>query len=124
MTAPTLPLAQREGFHAPGIEIFEHYARLTERVQSADLVLTGEGALDAQTLMGKGVGEVARRCTELNVPCIGLAGVVPEPEKALEKFRATFALTPDLTDTESAFREPAVWLERLAGKVATQWPMV
>ena len=108
----------------PGIEIFERYARLTERVQSADLVLTGEGALDAQTLMGKGVGEVARRCNELNVPCIGLAGVVPEPEKAREKFRATFALTPDLTDTENAFREPGAWLERLAGKVATKWPLV
>lgn len=108
----------------PGIEIFERYAKLTERVQSAQLVLTGEGALDAQTLMGKGVGEVARRCNELNVPCIGLAGVVPEPEKALEKFQATFALTPELTSPENAFREPALWLERLAAKVATKWPVV
>lgn len=104
-----------------GIEIFERYAGLNERVRRAQLVLTGEGALDAQTLMGKGVGEIARLCHELNVPCLGLAGVVPEPEKAAEKFRATYAITPHLTETENALREPALWLERLAAKVASEW---
>jgi glycerate kinase len=105
----------------PGIEIFECHARLAERVKSAQLVITGEGALDAQTLMGKGVGEIANVCQRLGVPCIGMAGVVPEPEKAKEKFKATHALTPDLTDKESALREPELWLERLAAKVATKW---
>jgi glycerate kinase len=105
----------------PGIEIFERYAKLTERVRSAQLVLTGEGALDAQTLMGKGVGEVASLCRQEGVPCLGLAGVVPEPEKAREKFQAAYALTPGLTDKESALREPAVWLERLAARVAAEW---
>ena len=102
----------------PGIEIFARHARLADRVKSAQLVITGEGALDAQTLMGKGVGEIANVCQKLGVPSIGLAGVVPEPEKAREKFKAVYALTPDLTDKESAMREPGVWLERLAEKVA------
>lgn len=106
----------------PGIDIFERHARLAERVKSAQLVITGEGALDAQTLMGKGVGEIANVCQKLGVPCIGMAGVVPEPEKAKEKFMATHALTPDLTDKESALREPELWLERLAAKVAKEWP--
>ena len=105
----------------PGIDIFERHAKLADRVKSAQLVITGEGALDAQTLMGKGVGEIANVCQKLCVPCIGLAGVVPEPEKAKEKFKATHALTPDLTDKESALREPALWLERLAAKVAGEW---
>jgi glycerate kinase len=105
----------------PGIDIFERHAKLAERVKSAQLVVTGEGALDAQTLMGKGVGEVANICQKLGVPCLGMAGVVPEPEKAKEKFKATHALTPDLTDKESALREPEMWLERLAAKVAGGW---
>jgi glycerate kinase len=105
----------------PGIEIFERYARLNDRVKSAQLVLTGEGALDAQTLMGKGVGEIANVCQKLRVPCVGLAGIVPEPDKAKEKFKAAYALTPGLTDKESALREPAMWLERLAAKVAAEW---
>jgi glycerate kinase len=108
----------------PGIEIFARHARLADRVKSAQLVITGEGALDAQTLMGKGVGEIANVCQKFGVPSIGLAGVVPEPEKAREKFKAVYALTPDLTDKESALREPALWLERLAAKVAGEWPEV
>ncbi len=36
----------------------------------------GEGAIDRSTLMGKGVGQIARRCRELKIPCIGLAGMV------------------------------------------------
>lgn len=107
----------------PGIDIFARHARLVERVKSAQLVITGEGALDAQTLMGKGVGEIAKVCQKLGVPCLGFAGAVPEPEKAKKKFKATYALTPDLTDKESALREPAVWLERLAAKVAGEWPL-
>ena len=105
----------------PGIDIFERYARLNDRVRSAQLVLTGEGALDAQTLMGKGVGEIANVCQKLRVPCVGLAGIVPEPEKAKEKFLAAHALTPGMTDKESALREPELWLERLAAKVAKEW---
>jgi glycerate kinase len=105
----------------PGIDIFERHAKLAERVRSAQLVLTGEGALDAQTLMGKGVGEVASLCRRAGVPCLGLAGMVPEPEKAREKFTAAYALTPGLTDKDSALREPALWLERLAAKVAAEW---
>jgi glycerate kinase len=105
----------------PGIDIFERHAKLHDRVNAAQLVLTGEGALDAQTLMGKGVGEIANVCQKAGVPCVGLAGIVPEPEKANEKFRAAYALTPTLTDKESALREPALWLERLTAKVAADW---
>ena len=105
----------------PGIDIFERHSSLADRVKNSQLVLTGEGALDEQTLMGKGVGEIANVCRRHAVPCIGLAGVVPEPEKAKAKFTATYALTPSFTDKDSAMREPAVWLERLAAKAAQAW---
>lgn len=105
----------------PGIDIFERHARLSDRVQQSQLVITGEGALDAQTLMGKGVGEIANVCQKHRVPCLGLAGVVPNPEQAKTKFSATWALTPRFTDQESAMREPALWLERLAAKAAQEW---
>lgn len=105
----------------PGIDIFERHAHLSDRVKSSQLVITGEGALDEQTLMGKGVGEIANVCQQHAVPCIGLAGIVPEPEKAKAKFAATHALTPDFTDKESALRDSALWLERLATKAAQTW---
>lgn len=105
----------------PGIDIFERHARLSGRIRQSQLVLTGEGALDAQTLMGKGVGEIANICQRHGVPCLGLAGFVPDPEQAKAKFAGTWALTPHFTDKESAMREPGLWLERLAAKAAQEW---
>ena len=60
----------------PGFDLFARQAALERRLRAADLVVTGEGAIDRSTLMGKGVGQIARRCRELKIPCIGLAGMV------------------------------------------------
>ena len=105
----------------PGIEIFEQHAKLNERVRAAQLVLTGEGEIDDQTLMGKGVGEIANICRALSIDCVALAGVMSVLEQANTKFTAMYALSPGLVDKQTALREPTVWLERLTTKVATEW---
>lgn len=105
----------------PGFALFAQAAGLEERLRGAELVLTGEGAIDASTLMGKGTGEIANLCRRLNVPCVGLAGVVPDAARAREKFAATHALTPEFTTVDQAMSEPALWLERLAAKAAREW---
>ena len=51
---------------------------LAEKMRGADLVITGEGKLDEQSLRGKAVAEVARLASELGVPCIAIAGQVDE----------------------------------------------
>ncbi|MFD1957224.1 glycerate kinase [Paenibacillus thailandensis] len=59
-----------------GIDVVAACCRLREKLQGADLVLTGEGAIDGQTAGGKaplGVAEEARR---LGIPVIALAGSV------------------------------------------------
>jgi glycerate kinase len=105
----------------PGFNLFARFAKLEERLKSAQLVITGEGALDAQTLMGKGVGQIAGLCQRLNIPCFGLAGVVSDPQQAKQKFTSAYALTSEFTTKESALSEPALWLERLAAKAASDW---
>ncbi|MBI3848942.1 MAG: glycerate kinase [Verrucomicrobia bacterium] len=104
-----------------GFDLFVRTARLQTRLRSADLVITGEGAIDKSTLMGKGVGEIARRCQQLNVPCIGLAGVVNDSRSMQGRFTMTFGLT-ELTAAAQAKTKPAYWLEQLAMRVAHQWP--
>ena len=101
----------------PGFDVFARQAGLARRVRAADLVITGEGAIDASTLMGKGVGQVARRCRELGLPCIGLAGVVGDGRGIAEYFSRTHALT-ELTTVKQAKAKPAHWLERLARRAA------
>jgi glycerate 2-kinase len=49
-----------------------------------DLVVTGEGTVDATTTRGKAPGEVARRCREAAVRCVVFGGRVVEPVHAVE----------------------------------------
>lgn len=105
---------------ARGFDVFGQVARLQDRIAAADLVLTGEGALDRSSLMGKGVGEVARLCRELGVRCVALAGVVPEPAQVQSLFAAAYALAPELTTPQQAMEQAGLWLERLAFQVGCQ----
>lgn len=97
----------------PGFELVARHAGLPELIRAADLVITGEGALDRQTLMGKGVGEIALLCQRADKPCLGLAGFVENPNRAAKLFTHTAALV-ELTSRKKALAEPARWLERLA----------
>lgn len=105
---------------ARGFEVFAHLAGLRDRITGSDLVLTGEGALDRSSLMGKGVGEVARLCRELAVGCVALAGLIPEPEQVHGLFSSVHAMVPGLATPHQAMQQPGLWLERLAFQVARQ----
>ena len=107
----------------PGFKIFAQAAKLRERLRGVDLVITGEGSLDAQTLMGKGVGEIALLCRTLELPCIGLAGHVPDSKKAKRLFHDVRALT-EVTSLEEAKARPAKWLKQIAAMAATDWSQV
>ncbi|MEI7521327.1 MAG: glycerate kinase [Thermoleophilia bacterium] len=60
-----------------------HAAGLAAALQRADLCITGEGRLDAQTRTGKAPAAVAAACASVGVPCVGLFGQVDvSPEVA------------------------------------------
>lgn len=61
-----------------GIDFFLETTRFDDDLQKADLVITGEGSIDLQTLDGKAPFGVAKRAKEKNIPVIGLAGKLPE----------------------------------------------
>lgn len=60
-----------------GIDFFLSITSFDEALQKADLVITGEGSIDAQTLQGKGPYGIALKAKEKNIPVIGIAGKVP-----------------------------------------------
>jgi len=101
----------------PGFELFAQLANLAARIQNADLVLTGEGAIDEQTLMGKGVGELAALCRRLNKPCFGLAGVVTDEQKARQLFTNVQSMAA-VTSVDEAKADAAKWLEEIARRAA------
>jgi glycerate 2-kinase len=102
----------------PGFELFAAEAGLEARLKGADLVITGEGSIDASTAMGKGVGRIGQWCRELGVPCIALGGRVAL-EHLKSPFTRTYALL-DLTTVNEAEGHAATWLERLSHSVAAK----
>ncbi|EHM46527.1 glycerate kinase [Hafnia alvei] len=58
----------------PGIEIVTEALKLADAVQGADLVITGEGRIDSQTVHGKTPVGVARVAKRYDIPVIAIAG--------------------------------------------------
>ena len=58
----------------PGIEIVVKAAGLEQAIEGADLVITGEGRIDSQTIHGKTPIGVARAAKRFGTPVIGIAG--------------------------------------------------
>jgi glycerate kinase len=59
-----------------GFDLVADHVELAERMERADLVITGEGLLDDQSFEGKTVGGVLDMAAELGVPVVVLAGDV------------------------------------------------
>jgi glycerate kinase len=59
---------------AIGIELVFELVRFEQRLEGCDLVLTGEGKLDVQSLRGKVVAGVARKVCSRGVPAVAIVG--------------------------------------------------
>ena len=57
-----------------GADLFLDLAEFDASATASDLVITGEGRLDKQTLMGKAPAAIAARCTRIGVPLVAVVG--------------------------------------------------
>lgn len=72
-------------------------------LNGTDLVITGEGHADAQTLMGKLPERILRRSQLQNIPVWLIAGRVSQSKKLLsEGFQRVYSITPECMPTEKA----------------------
>ncbi len=99
-----------------GIDHFLTITAFDEALQKADLVITGEGSIDAQTVHGKGPYGVALRAKEKNIPVIGLAGKVPlKASMQLQKyFNALLAINNEPFELTTAIKNTRENLIRTA----------
>ncbi|MGL4315948.1 MAG: glycerate kinase [Pseudomonas sp.] len=109
----------------PGVELVAELNGLEQAIIGADLVITGEGRLDAQTLHGKtplGVARIARRH---GVPVIALAGSLGDGYQALygEGIEAAFSLVPGPLDLPQALASAAILLEQRSRDIARLWQL-
>lgn len=87
----------------PGFDLVAGALGLRERVEQADLVVTGEGCFDASSLQGKGPTGVATLCTELGKPCVLLAGRIEATTQG--RFAHAEQVTPAGTPMDVATRQ-------------------
>jgi glycerate kinase len=106
-----------------GAEVVLAALRLSRQVALADVVVTGEGSFDWQTLRGKAPVGVARLARAAGVPCVVLAGQVEvgRREAAAAGVDATYAVADLAGSVDEALAEPAGWLAELAAQVAGEW---
>ena len=104
----------------PGIELIMDATYFPERLANADLVITGEGRIDAQTAFGKTALGVARRASAAGVPCIAVGGgVEPEGIEALAAVGAVAVSVAERPQTvEAAMAAGAAPLERCGERIA------
>jgi glycerate kinase len=106
-----------------GVEVVAELVGLDDAVKGADLVITGEGRFDAQTLRGKTPFGVARIARQHGVPVIVLAGTLGEGYQALYEhgIDAAFALASGPMTLEQACAEAPRLLRERASDVARVW---
>ncbi len=100
----------------PGVDVVAEVVRLGERLEGADLVITGEGRLDGQTRYGKTVAGVARLAASVGAPVIVVPGALgPGWEWALN---VAAAVEPVVGGQAIALPKPSAAAESLSGTVA------
>lgn len=89
-----------------------------ERVKAADLVITGEGRLDSQSLQGKAAMAVARRAAAAGVPCVALVGSVGEgAERALQHGLTDYRVIGPGLAAEESIRRTGELLDNAAAEL-------
>jgi len=77
----------------PGVDIIIEAMGLVNYLKNADLILTGEGKVDSQTMFGKTVAGVAREAKQFNVPVIVVAGAIEGAGEELYQHGVTALLS-------------------------------
>jgi glycerate kinase len=94
-----------------------------ELVKDADLVITGEGRLDHQTLYGKTPLGVAKRAKRYGVPVVAMAGALIADVAQLKSLGidAAFSICPRPMSLAEAMLETAENLKRAAHSIMSTW---
>jgi glycerate kinase len=102
----------------PGFDLVASAVGLRRLVAAVDLVITGEGRLDSQTLEGKGPAGVAAIAREFRKPVLAFAGSVESSDGVFECFDGVIPIVDEPVSLEDAMRRGAEFLERAAVRTA------
>ena len=88
-----------------GADLLLDICQFKEKLKDADLIITGEGRIDHQSLMGKIPGKILEAGLEQGIPVIAIAGCVEDEELLKEAgFHGVYATKPEEMPLEEAMK--------------------
>ena len=107
----------------PGIELILDLIDFDAKVAGADLVVTGEGSLDEQSLAGKAPVGVARAAAKAGVPVIAVAGRLQLSQQRLQDagISAAYPLSDLEPDPDRSIANASTLLRQLGTHIAKDW---
>jgi len=102
-----------------GINYFLEATGFEKELKKADMVITGEGSIDKQTLQGKGPFGVAKRAKELSLPVIAFAGrvAIAPDQSSRQYFDRLIPINENMDDMELAMKNTYMNLEKAAERL-------
>ncbi len=94
-----------------GFDLVAEITGLRDRIAAADVVITGEGKLDAQTLHGKGPMGVAEMAKALGKRVIGIGGIIDNSDQLSLKFDGLWEVKPEEMPVKEAIARAGELLE-------------
>lgn len=89
----------------PGIDLLLDLTDFDKLIEGADLIITGEGKSDRQTMMGKVPSGILKRARRQGIPVILVSGSIEDADILNQAgFRAAFSITPAPMSLEEAMR--------------------
>ncbi len=106
-----------------GIELLLEVVNFEQMLQTAELVITGEGSFDNQSLYGKVVEGVSKMAKRAGVPVVVLSGAVLVDTETYQKagITAAFSINTRPLALEEAKKNAAANLEQVAAGLASLW---
>ena len=106
-----------------GVDVVLDLVDLDSALAGADLVVTGEGALDEQTLAGKAVTGVARRARAHGIPVVAVCGrrALDDAGLAALGVHTAYPLSDLEPDPERSVADAAALLRRTGQRIAREW---
>jgi glycerate 2-kinase len=107
----------------PGIELILDLIDFDRRIAGADLVVTGEGSLDDQSLAGKAPVGVARAAARGGIPVVAVAGRLQLSPSQLREagISAAYPLTDLESDLDRCIANAGPLLRRVGVQIARDW---
>ncbi|MDB4836899.1 glycerate kinase [Marinomonas sp.] len=104
----------------PGIDIVMKTVKFAEQLNNADLVITGEGRIDGQTVFGKTPMGVLKQANNKNVPTIGIAGTLGKDADAILELgmKAIFPIIPALDSLDQVLADANTNLIKTSRNIA------